>query len=211
MKRITEDGEIVDINCEDCVTGIHPNWKTPYNHNTNAESDRTGTLFTDESLTDQSFKEEADINTIMERYGKGAIPNVVLPEHFGDAFAIPTLLEARTRIAENNATFYNLPPKIREEFLNDPARWEERVINDVATGNLDDLERMGIDMTQVRERMKTHDDKVTAERETQEEKQLAELQERLAKRAAAPQGGSPAPGAPAGGGGTPVPPTTRKD
>lgn len=211
MKRLTEDGEIVDINCEDCVIGVMPFWKTPHNHNTNNESDRTATTCKETSLTDQSFKQEADINFIMEQYGKGKAPNIVLPEHFGDAFAIPTLLEARTRIAQNNATFHSLAPEIREEFLNDPARWEERVIKDVADGNLDDLERMGIDMTQVRERMAEYDKAVTDRQARQDEKQLTELQEKLAKRAAATQGGTPAPGGHAGEGGTPVPPTTRRD
>lgn len=211
MKRITEDGEIVDINCEDCVIGVMPFWKTPHNHNTNNESDRTGTKPEGTSLTDQSFKEEADINTIMERYAKGAQPIVTLPEHFGDAFAIPTLLEARTRIAENNATFYNLPANIRAEFLNDPGRWEEQVINDVTNGDLDNLERMGIDMKQVRERMEEYDTAIKTNQARQDEKQLTELQEKLAKRAMAAQGASPAPGGQAGGGGTPVPPPTRKD
>lgn len=211
MKRITEDGEIVDINCEDCVTGIVPFFKTPHNHNRNAESARVATENNGKSLTDQSFKDEADINVIMERYGKGATPNVVLPEHFGDAFQIPTLLEARTRIAENNATFYLLPANIREEFLNDPARWEQRIIEDVNTGNLDDLERMGIDMTEVRQRMAEWDEATAKRQADQDEKQLTELQEKLAKRARAAQGGSPAPGGNAGEGGTPVPPTTRKD
>lgn len=209
MKRITEDGEIVDINCEDCVTGIIPFFKTPFNHDTNKESDRTGTKCEDSSLTDQSFKDESDINVLMDRINSGAMPNVVLPEHFGDAFAIPTLLEARTRIAENNATFYKLDPKIREEFLNDPSRWEEQVIKDVATNDLADLERMGIDMTEVRERQAAHDQGLRDAQASQDEKQLTELQERLAKRAGSPQGGTPAPEGSAGGGGTPVPPPTR--
>lgn len=211
MKRITEDGEIVDINCEDCVTGIIPFFKTPHNHDTNKESDKYALTCLDESKTDQSFKDETDVNFLMDNiYKRGAIPNVVLPEHFGDAFMIPTLLQARTAIAENNATFYKLPASIREEFLNDPARWEQQVAKDVREANLENLERMGIDMKQVRERIQQLETAQADEEDRQAEAQLSELQERLARRAAAPQAGIPAPGAPTGEGGTQTP-RTRKD
>lgn len=211
MKRITEDGEIVDVNCEDCVTGIIPFFKTPYNHDTTAESNRTGLKCEDPSRTDQSFKEESDINTVMERIKQGAQPPVPLPEHFGDAFAIPTLLEARTRIAESNAAFYNLAPKIREEFLNDPSRWEDQVIKDVANGNLDNLERMGLDMTEVKQRMQKHDDDQLAAQASQDEAQLRELEERLAKRTTAAQGASPAQGGTGKAGGATTAPPPSKD
>lgn len=211
-KKITEHGEIVDENCEDCIIGtVPPFFKTPYNHNRDDESNRTGLTCQDESLTDQSFKEEADINTIIERVKRGGTFNPPLPEHFGNAFEIPTLLEARTRIAENNATFYKLPPNIRAEFLNDPARWEERVIKDVQENNLDDLERMGIDMSEVRQRITILQEAHAKAEDEQAEKQLSALQERLARRATASQGGSPAPGTPEGPGGATPPPGARKD
>lgn len=141
MKTITEDGEIIDTNCDECVVFF----KTPYNHDRDAEAKRTALYCKDPSLTDQSFKEEVDINTIIERVMQGQELPVSLPEHFGDQAAIPTLYEARSRIAENNATFYNLAPDIRAEFLNDPGRWEDQVRKDLAAGNLANLDRMGLD------------------------------------------------------------------
>jgi len=175
-KRITEDGEIVDDNCEDCTVYF----KTPYNHNRNAESNRVALTTPEPSLTDQSFKEDADINVIIARAQKGELP-VVLPEHFGNASEIPTLFEARSRIAESNATFYKLAPQIREEFLNDPARWERQVLKDLDEANLDNLRRMGVSI----------DDVVVVPRPAPP---------------AAPQGGSPAPGAPAPAGAAPAAP-----
>lgn len=208
-KIITPDGEIVDVDspgndCDECTTVF---FKTPYNHDTNKESDRTALKCEDRSLTDQSFKDEADINFIMERVRQGAEIPIPLPEHFGDAFNIPTLLEARERIAESNAAFYNLPARIRAEFLNDPARWEERIIKDINAGNLDGLEEIGLDMREVRTRVETLKKDATDRQASEDEKQLTELQNRLAKRAAATPPGTPAGGDPKGPGGTD---TTRK-
>lgn len=141
MKTITEDGEIIDSNCEDCVVFF----KTPYNHDRDAEAARTALYCKDVTLTDQSFKEEADINVIIERLKQGAEIPVTLPEHFGDQSMIPTWLETQNRIAENNKTFYNLDPDVRSEFLNDPARWADHVKKQLQEGNLPELDRMGLD------------------------------------------------------------------
>lgn len=139
MKYMTEDGEIVDTICEDCQVL----WKTPHNHDTQKEAELTATRDFDESKTDQSFKDEADINVLTKRMKLGMPVPPVLPEHFTDR---PTLdyHAMRTIIAESNATFYNLAPDIREEFLNDPGRWETQVQKDMAEGNIENLDRMGL-------------------------------------------------------------------
>lgn len=142
MKYLTDDGELLDENCEDCVIFF----KTPNNHNTLHESMKGALVCEEPSKTDQSLKEDADINVIIDRIKKGAQYDIPLPEHFGIDDRID-LLEARTRIAESNATFYNLAPDIRSEFLNDPARWEEQVTKDLHAGNTENLKRMGIDIT----------------------------------------------------------------
>lgn len=139
-----KNGNLLLVDDETGEVLAEPFFKTPYNHDRNAESDRTGLACKDPTLTDQSFKEDADINTIIDRALKGQEFPIVLPEHFGNGVGIPSLYEARSRIAESNATFYNLPPKIREEFLNDPGRWEQQVITDLANGNTENLQRMGL-------------------------------------------------------------------
>lgn len=142
-KYISEDGEVLDTNCEDCPTVY---FKTPYNHDTTTEAKRVALTCNDKSLTDQSFKDEVEINTIVDKLLKTGEVTVPLPEHYGNQSDIPTLYEARQRIAENNATFYKLPPRIREEFLNDPARWEAQVEFDLAQGNDENLRTLGIDI-----------------------------------------------------------------
>lgn len=131
-----ETGEIID----------QVFFKTPNNHDTLAESLRTSTYCEDPSLTDQSFKEEVNINTIMDRVKAGAQLPITLPEHFGDATTIPQYIESVQKIAENNATFYNLAPAIREEFMNDPTRWTVQVMKDLDKGDLNNLKRMGINI-----------------------------------------------------------------
>lgn len=198
-KKVTEDGEILDTNCEDCVIGhVPPFFRTPFNYNTHDASLAAATTCNDPSLTDQSFKEEVDINNIMERVKQGAQLPVPLPEHFGDAFDVPTLLEARMKIAENNATFWNLPARIREEFMNDPSRWEVQVQKDIEAGDLDHLEEMGIDTSKIRTALEAMQDYDKAE--------AAKMPKTT------PEGGSPAPkGAPAGPGGAPAPSGTETD
>lgn len=175
-KYISEDGEVLDTNCEDCGPVF---FKTPYNHDRDEEVRLTSLTCTDPSLTDQSFKDDVDINTIVDRLMKTGEVNIPLPEHFGDQSEIPSLYEAAQRIAENNATFYKLSPKIRNEFMNDPLRWAAQVDLDLAQGNVENLQRMGIDIH--------------------------------LKPPAAPQAGTPAPGAPETPEGASKPPTGATD
>lgn len=141
MKYITEDGVILDENCEDCVMF----YKTPNNHDVMAVNAKTATYFDEPSKTDQSFVEDADINTVMTRLKAGQQVDIPLPEHFGVDNRID-LYEARMRIAESNATFYNLDPSIRADFLNDPARWEQAVAKALDDGDRGKLRSMGLDV-----------------------------------------------------------------
>lgn len=134
---------------------IRPFWKTPYNHDTDEVSKATAIHYPEEvTRTDQSFKDESNINTIMNRIrlGMNEIPPV-LPEHFGDATAIPDGTEMRRIVAENNATFYLLDPAIRARFQNDPGMWVETVREHLGMGNVDAVEALGIDMQQYRDRV----------------------------------------------------------
>lgn len=130
------------------VTAEMPQWKTPYNHDTNLESDRTAIYCHEPSLTKQEFAEEADINVILERFTKsGEPPPQVLPEHFTDLTGRRTYFDMQTQIATANVAFYNLPASLRAEHLNDPARWADAVIAAVETGNREKLDALGVDAT----------------------------------------------------------------
>lgn len=192
---VSEHGEILQ----------QPFFKTPYNHDRNRDSDESALLCLDESLTDQSFKDDADINIVVERFLKtGQLP-VPIPEQFGDAIGKPsTWLEIQQTLADNNATFYRLAPEIRAEFLNNPALWMDQLEKDVLAGDIDNLERLG---------METGDLKAARAKREQEAADAAIAQEAadqaaFEKRAQRASGGSPAqqPAKPAGGGNPPPKP-----
>lgn len=76
------------------------------------------------SLTQQHFKEDADINTIMRRFGvtDGSIPPVALdPRYFGDFTDATDFRTALDRVREAEQRFALLPADLRNRFANDPA------------------------------------------------------------------------------------------
>ena len=110
QKFLMPDGELKEHDM--------PIWKTPWNHDTNFESDRTATFCADESLTKQEFVEEQNINVILERLAKtGEIPNVVLPEHFLDLSGRTDYFTMASKIADANQLFYTLDAAKRAEHL----------------------------------------------------------------------------------------------
>lgn len=125
-----------------------PQWKTPWNHDTNFESDRTALYCDDESLAKQEFKDECDINIILKRFTRtGEAPPIVLPEHFADLTTRTSYYELSTKIAQANELFYELPAEKRATFLNDPNRWADAVVQATEAGNADRLEALGVDLT----------------------------------------------------------------
>jgi hypothetical protein len=138
QKFAMPDGEITEKE--------FPIWKTPYNHDTNFESDRTATYCKDPSLTKQEFVEEADINNILARFLKTKeVPPMALPEHFTDTTGKLTYFEMEMKLAETSAMFYSLPAATRAEHQNDPTQWADAVVQAVQQGNGDALDDLGID------------------------------------------------------------------
>lgn len=141
---VMPDGEILpDLTVP--KTGIF--FKTPYNHDRDIESARTGLYCNDQSLTKQEFAEEVDINVIINRYLKtGEPPPMPVPEHFMDTSTKPTYFEMQQRIAEANANFYKLPPDLRAQHQNNPEIWADQVVKALAKKDGDTLLELGIDL-----------------------------------------------------------------
>lgn len=127
-------------------------WKTPYNHDTNAESDRTGLACNDGTLTQQHMEAEANINTIVRNFGvTGQLPQIPLPpslEEFADIFDFQTAMNIQ---AAAKASFMMLAPEIREAFYNDPHNFVSQVDamltetdKAVLENNLAKLRQMGL-------------------------------------------------------------------
>lgn len=129
------------------ITRDFPQWKTPWNHDTNFESDRTALYCKDESLTKQEFKDETDINIILQRFLRtGEPPPMPLPEHFADTSGKTSYFEMASKVAEANDRFYLLPAEKRAEFANDPNRWADAVVTAVETNNRDQLAELGFEI-----------------------------------------------------------------
>lgn len=78
-----------------------------------------------ESLTHQEFKEECDINTIINRFGIGVNP-VVPQEWVTDvdiSEAATDYQSAMNQLLAAQAQFMSLPASIRSEFQNDPGKF----------------------------------------------------------------------------------------
>jgi len=86
------------------------------------------------SRTQQQFKDESDINTIVKRYiktGQLGNPNATRQPSFGD-FTSVDYMAMRNAIADIDQDFASLPAKIRRRFNEDPyqlVRWLENPAN----------------------------------------------------------------------------------
>jgi hypothetical protein len=89
------------------------------------------------SLTKQSFKDDCDINRILQ----GKVPDVsIVQTHFGDFSQIQPLGEALSAIAEVSSLFEELPAQTRLKFGNDIVQFQSALLqNDKAA-----LEALGV-------------------------------------------------------------------
>lgn len=97
--------------------------RNPYNYDTNSASDESGLLCSDESLTQQSFKDEADINTIVRRFGlTGQLPTDLQMPVSGDFTGISDYHTAMNMVLAAQDEFLRVPADVRARFQNDPAQ-----------------------------------------------------------------------------------------
>ncbi|WNK12740.1 MAG: internal scaffolding protein [Microvirus sp.] len=98
--------------------------RLPYEYNADLVSDHSGLACEDKSLTHQSFAEECDINTIIDRFGiSGELPqnlNYVDNQNFVEVFDFHT---AMNQIVEAEKSFLALPARVRSRFENDPGQY----------------------------------------------------------------------------------------
>lgn len=96
--------------------------RTMWNYDRNEASDESA-LFCDpeEGLTQQQFAEEADINTIVRRFGlTGELPDVVRVPVSGDFTGVIDYKSALDAVIAAEDAFMELPGELRARFSNDP-------------------------------------------------------------------------------------------
>lgn len=121
---------------------MKPFVRTPNNYDRRQASIDSGLKCNDPTRTKQSFKEEADINTIVKRFKiTGRLPeNVRMPVN-ADYDQIYDFQSAMNVIRQGEESFAAMPANIRARFMNDPARFVEFCLDD---NNRPEAEKMGL-------------------------------------------------------------------
>ena len=116
--------------------------RTPYNYDKDAASNESGLHCEDASLAQQHYKEECDINTILEKFNiTGLLPENPLSPRYGDFTGIGDYHTAMNRVFAAQEEFEALPAQIRARFGNDPAQLIEFLEN---SDNRPEAEELGL-------------------------------------------------------------------
>lgn len=116
--------------------------RTPYNYDTDAASNESGLACEEPTLAQQHFKEECDINTILQKFSiTGILPEAPLSPRYGDFSGISDYHTALNRVIAAQDEFEALPAQIRARFDNDPAKLIEFLDNDA---NRPEAEELGL-------------------------------------------------------------------
>ena len=110
---------------------VLPFLRTPYNYDRDAVSDQTGLSCGEPSRTQQNFKDECDINVIMERFGKtGQVSGNLRVPSYDDFTGVSDFQSAMNAVREASENFMELPAKVRARFDNDPQLFLEFVASE---------------------------------------------------------------------------------
>jgi len=119
-------------------------FRTAYNYDRDEVSDATGLSCGEPTRTQQQFKEECDINTIVRRFGvTGQVPTTLAPPMQGDFLNAPDFRSAMDLIVAARESFMEQPSHVRARFHNDPAEFVDFCSN---RDNLAEARKMGIAM-----------------------------------------------------------------
>ena len=100
--------------------------RSPYNYDMDLASDKHGLKCEDPSLTQQQFKDESDINTIVDRFMKsGVMPNPVNMPQYMDYEGVFDFQSAMNTVRQADENFMRMDAKIRARFNNSPQEFLE--------------------------------------------------------------------------------------
>lgn len=121
---------------------ITPFLRTAHNYDRNRASDESALVCADPSRTSQEFKDDSDINTIVERFGiTGQLPDpgsVKAPLE-GDFHEIYDFQSALNVVRAAEESFMQMPADVRAEFKNDPGRFVDFVNNPANRARAEEL------------------------------------------------------------------------
>lgn len=119
-----------------------PFLRTAHNYDMNKASDETGISCPEPTKAQQQFKDECDINTIVERFGlTGELPTDLAVPQYGDFDQVNDYQTALNIVLASQAAFMQMPAAVRDRFGNDPQRFLEFVHDDK---NREEAKKLGL-------------------------------------------------------------------
>lgn len=116
--------------------------RSQFNYDTDEVSQMSGLMCEDESLAQQHQKEEADINTIVRRFGlTGQLPENVRIPQYGDFTGITDYQTALNAVKQAQDSFMELPWELRKRFNNDPEQFVDFCLD---PENADEAVKLGL-------------------------------------------------------------------
>lgn len=124
------------------MSNVHGMIRSAYTFDANAVSNETGVDCGEDTPTQQSFKDECDINVMLVKFSvTGQLPdNVRVPQYidFEETFDFHSSMNV---IRAAQESFAAMPADVRERFNNDPGKFLE-FANDAS--NYDEAVKMGL-------------------------------------------------------------------
>lgn len=117
--------------------------RSGFNYDRDQVSQATGLACrAEESMTQQQFKDEVDINTIVARFGlTGELPENLRMPVSGDFTKVGDFQSAMQMVREAEEAFMELPGQVRARFHNDPQRLIEFIEDDA---NREEAQKLGL-------------------------------------------------------------------
>jgi phage internal scaffolding protein len=116
--------------------------RSAYNYDTDLASYESGLDCVEPSMTQQSFKDECDINTILERFNvSGQVPVSPIDPQYGDFSGVTDYQSALNAVIAAQAGFDSLPARVRERFANDPAAFVDFCLDE---SNREEMIQLGL-------------------------------------------------------------------
>ena len=116
--------------------------RSGFNYDRDSVSLETGLRCDDPSLTQQQFKDESDINTIVDRFMKsGVLPDPVRMPQFVDVEGVFDYQTAMNAVRQADESFMRLDAKLRARFNNSPQQFLDFVSH---PDNHDEGVRLGL-------------------------------------------------------------------
>lgn len=119
-----------------------PFLRTPFNYDRDLASEESGLKCLDDSLTQQQFKDEADINTIVDRFMKsGVMPTPATMPQYLDIEGNFDYQTAMNYVRAADENFMRMDAKVRARFNNSPQEFLDFFAN---PDNKEEAIRLGL-------------------------------------------------------------------